>query len=473
MSDIFDTHDGLGLAALVRNGEVTPGELLDTAIDRVEQTDAKCAVLAARDYDFARGQLAKGLPQGPFTGVPFLRKDEGCDIEGLVTTAGLKILKDNVAIENRTLANRYIQAGLVIFGATKVPPFCVTIDTDRAPYGACRNPWDTSRTPGGSSSGAGAVVGAGALPMAHGNDGGGSLRIPSAWCGAFTMKPSRGRINNGPVYTEGWMGFAVEGTITRSVRDCAAMLDATMGLELGCKADAPQPARPYLEEVSHDCRPLRIAVMEKTHGGADYHPEHQAALTDTVNLLEGLGHTVTTAAPKIDIERLSKELYKTVSINIDTVLDDIGNARGSPVGDDELERLIVTWRNRGKTVSGAEYARILEIAMEEAYAFDSFMVDYDAVLSPTMPEPPLKIGEIYRHEDDYDKFRNHQDKYLAMTQVQNVTGQPAMTVPLWMTSANLPIGMMFVGRYGDESTLFSLAAQLEKACPWWERKALF
>lgn len=466
---VFDEHDGLGLAGLVESGEVSPTELLDESIERVETTDARLNVLAARDHDHARASIDAGLPDGPFRGVPFLRKDDGSVIEGLVTTSGLKLLAGHRSPHTSTLARRFLDTGLVFFGATTVPPFCVTIDTDRSPYGACRNPWDPSRTPGGSSSGSAAVVGAGSIPMAHGNDGGGSLRIPAAWSGAFTVKPSRGRLPNGPVYTEGWLGFATEGTITRSVRDSAAMMDATMGPELGSRYTAPRPDRSYLAETTTDCRPLRVAVMEATHAGEPFHPHHLDATRQTADLLSELGHHVEAAAPAIPLERLSIELYNTVSVDIAGFLDEFGAARGRPVADHELETLVATLRRRGRTVSGLEYSAVNQISMEVAYAFDAFMQDYDVVLSPTMPEPPPPIGEIYRHENDDEEFRRHQDGYLALTQVQNVTGQPAMSVPLWQSPDGLPVGMMFVARYGDESTLFALGAQLERARPWWSR----
>ena len=472
MSDsVFDQHDGLDLAKLVRNKEVSAIELLDEAIERTEKADQKLSLLADRYYDFARQQLQRGLPEGPFSGVPFLRKDLCASIEGQSDTVGLKVLKDHKAPQTDTLGQRYLDAGLVIFGSTKVPPFCYTVDSDRADYGACFNPWDQTRTPGGSSTGAGAVVGCGALPMAHGNDGGGSLRIPAAWSGAFTVKPSRGRIPYGPVYTESWLGFAAEGTITRSVRDCAAMLDATMGDPIGRRYSCVAPARSYLEETKHECRPLRIAVMEQTHAGQAFDPEHLDAVHKTAALLESLGHQVEYAAPKLNIEALSVELYKTVAVDTLKVINDLGDARGEPVRDDELETIVRSFRDAGRKVSALEYARINDLSMEAAYDFDHFMAGhYDLVLSPTMPMPPLKIGEIYRNEDSYEAFRVDQDRVLNLTMVQNVTGQPAMTVPLHWGSTGLPIGMMFVARYGDESTLFSLAAQLEKAQPWWDKK---
>lgn len=466
----FAETDALGLAQLVRDGRVTAAELLDEAIERVDAVDGELNVLAGRYHDFARRQLAAGLPDGPFTGVPFLRKDCGGEIAGLSATEGTRLLADRVADTTSVLAQRFLDAGVVVFGATAVPPLSVTIDTDRSRTGPCRNPWDPSRTPGGSSSGAAAVVGAGALPMAHGNDGGGSLRIPAAWCGAFAVKPSRGRVPNGPVFTEAWMGFATEGVITRSVRDSAAMLDAIAGPEVGSRYVAPSPEGSFLDHTRRPCRPLRIALLERTHAQDEFPPDYHAATLRTGELLETLGHVVEVSpGPEFDIDALSRELYKTVAVDLANLFDDIGEARGRPVGDDEIEVLLATLRNRGRAVSGQAFARVNQLSMEVAYAWDRFLQDVDLVLSPTMTGPPLPIGEIYRHEADYEALRRHQDTIVNMTMVQNVTGQPAMSVPLWQGPDGLPIGMMFTARYGDESTLFSLAAQLEEAAPWWDR----
>ena len=468
---LFDEHDALGLAGLVAAGDVSPTELLDEAIGRVDALDADLHVLADRYHDFARAQIESGLPAGPFTGVPFLRKDSAAEIEGLSATDGVRLLADNVATTTSVLGQRFLESGVVVFGATAVPPMCVTIDTDRSRTGPCGNPWDPTLTPGGSSSGAAAVVGAGALPLVHGNDGGGSLRIPAAWSGAFTVKPSRGRVPNGPTYTEIWMGFATDGVITRSVRDSAAMLDAISGRELGNRYVAPEPQRSYLEETKRPCSPLRIAMLERTHAGAEFDPDYLAATHRTAELLTSLGHHVeTTPSPEFDVDALSVELYKTVAVDLARGFDAMGEARGKPLADDEVEDLLVTLANRGRTVTAAEYARVNELSQEVSYAWDVYMQQFDLVLSPTMPGPPPPLGEIYRYEHDYEAFRVHQDSYLNMTMVQNVTGQPAMSVPLWQSPTGLPIGMMFVARYGDEPTLFSLAAQLEEAEPWWSRR---
>lgn len=464
---VFDDHDAVGLAELVRSGDITPTELLEEAIERVDAVDRQFGVLADRYEDFARRQIASGLPDGPLTGVPFVRKDCACEIAGLSATEGLHLLADHVADTTSVLAQRFMDAGLVVLGATAVPPLSVSIDTDRSRTGACRNPWDSRLTPGGSSAGAAVIVSTAALPAAHGNDGGGSLRIPAAWCGAFTVKPSRGRVPNGPVYTEFWMGFSADGVITRSVRDSAVLLDAIAGPETGSRYVAPSPQVPYSVGMRQPARPMRIAMLEQTHAGSDFDPEYLAATHRTAELLTSLGHLVESApSPAFDIEVLSRVLFATVSVDVARFFDGLGDGRGRPVDDDELEVLLAAMRTQGRAVTGADYARANDVSMEVAYAWDEYMQRYDLVLSPTMTGPPPPIGEIYRHENDVEAYRCDLTEYLNMTMVQNVTGQPAMSVPLWWSESGLPIGMMFTARYGDESALFSLGAQLEEAQPW-------
>lgn len=466
---VFEAHDGLGLARLVRDGDVSPSELLAEAIERVEAADEVVGLLADRYYEFARRQIAAGLPDGPFTGVPFLRKDDGADIAGLSSTLGMEMLKDTKAPRTSTIAARYLDAGLVFLGSGKIPPGFVTYDSAKSWYGPCVNPWDLELSSGGSSSGSGAAVATGAIPMSHGNDGGGSLRIPAAWTGAFTMKPSRGRLPSGPVQTEQWTGFAVEGHITRSVRDNAALTDATMGMELGDRYDAPQPVRTYLAETERECPPLRIAVMTKDNLGRDYHPHHRAAVGDAAQLLVDLGHSVDEAQPDIDFESLSQKVYVCVAGDVRNFFDVLGEERGRRVADDELETLMATFRGWGERITARDYAHVNELSMQIAYDVAVFMEDYDVVVSPTMPCPPTPTGAIYEHETDLEAFRHRQDELLNLTMVHNFTGQPAASVPLYHSPDNLPIGIMLAGRYGDESTLYGLSAQLERAHPWWDR----
>lgn len=472
MSDsLFDIHDGLALADLVQKKVVSPIELLDEAIERVEKADDKVGLIANKTYDFARKQIENGLPEGPFKGVPFMFKDDhGGSIKGLPNTSGAKLLKDHIAPYTQTLSQRYMDAGLVVMGYTKVPPWFVTFDCNRSHYGDCFTPWDTRRISGGSSAGSAAAVGAGAIPMTHGSDGGGSLRLPSAWCGAFTMKPSRGRLPYGPTRSEEWFGMATEGHITRSVRDNAALMDAVMGREKGSRYVAPEPQRSYLEETRHECRTLRVAVMTKDHDGNDFHPHHLAAVEETARLLADLGHHVEYAAPKIEIDELSAKLYDMVSTSAIDTMKEIGDARGRPVELDELEVLMASFVRRGDITRGTDVTRINDLSMQVARDFDDFMDNYDVVMSPTTPEPPTEPGWVYKHEDNLDGFRADQNKILNLTQVQNFTGQPAVSVPLCWSPDGLPVGIMFVGRYGDESTLYSISAQLERAKPWWNKK---
>ena len=468
-ASVFEDHDALGLAELVRAGEVTPTELLDEAFARVNAVDRQFGVLADRYEAYARGQLRDGLPTGTFTGVPYLRKDCKCEIAGLSATEGTRLLTDRVADTTSVVAQRFLEAGVVMIGATAVPPLSSSFDAESSRTGPCRNPWDPSRTSGGSSAGAAVLVGTGALPMAHGNDGGGSLRIPAAWCGAFTVKPSRGRVPNGPVYTEDWLGFATEGVITRSVRDCAAMLDVIAGPETGGRYVAPPPRRSYLSETQQPAASLRIAMLERDHYGADFDPEYLSAMHRTAELLTSLGHEVDAApSPEFDIDELSRQIFVTVAVDTLRFLDAIGEERGRPVDDDEVEAVPAAFRAHGRSVTGVQYARTNDLSMETAYAWDQYMGSYDLVLSPTLTKPPPLVGEIHRHAENLEAYRHDLTEYLNLTMVQNVTGQPAMSVPLWHSRAGLPIGMMLVARYGDESTLFSLAAQLEEAQPWWD-----
>ena len=472
MSDsLYDTHDGLALADLVRKGTVSSLELLEDAIQRVEKADSKVGLIANRTYDYARDQIKQGLPDGPFKGVPFMLKDEEAScIAGLPITTGTKLLQDNVAQTTSTLAQRFLNTGVLMMGYTKVPPWFVTFDCERSWYGRCMTPWNPENgISGGSSAGSAAVVGAGALPMASGSDGGGSLRLPSAWCGAFTIKPSRGRIPAGPPLTEEWFGMATFGHITRSVRDHAALMDATMGIALGSSYTAPQPKRSYLEEVQHECPPLRVAVQTQDHDGREFHPHHLAAVEETARLLEELGHNVEYAAPKIDIEELSNRLYDNVALSTQIAIKALGEQRGRPIDDDELEALIVSFRNRGRVATGPDILRVNELSMLVAYDFAVFMQSYDVVVSATVSRPATEPGWVYRNETNLDEFRRDQNEILNMTQVQNFTGQPAASVPLCWSPDKQPVGIMLVGRYGDESTLYSLSAQLERAKPWWGR----
>ncbi|HZV10210.1 MAG TPA: amidase family protein, partial [Novosphingobium sp.] len=296
----LDTQDALGLAGLVRRGEVAPLELLEEAIGRAEALDPQFHFLAQRHYDYGRAAIARGLPQGPFTGVPWLLKDLNTHIAGLPSEGGSRFYQGQLAAETSELVRRIERAGFVVFGKTTTPEFGLSGTTENRLTGATRNPWNPAHIAGGSSGGAAVAVAAGVLPAAHATDGGGSIRIPAACCGLFGLKPSRGRVPMGPPRSEGWGGLATHHAITRSVRDSAAILDATWGAEPGARYAAPTPERPFLAEVTRPPRALRIALMTAPFAGSPVAAPCVAATRAAAALCERLGHHVEEAAPAID-----------------------------------------------------------------------------------------------------------------------------------------------------------------------------
>ncbi|OZB13413.1 MAG: amidase, partial [Hyphomonas sp. 34-62-18] len=327
----YSEYDGLGLAELVRTRQVSPEELLETALSRADSVQSQINCFAALYPDIAREQIKAGGLEGPYAGVPFVVKDLGVEVKGAPVTSGSRAFKGNVASRDSTLVERFRKAGLVFFGATTTPEFGLTLTTESTLYGQSRNPWDTTRITGGSSGGAAAAVAAGVLPVAHASDGGGSIRIPAACCGVFGLKPSRGRMPMGPAKTEGWNGLSTVGVVSRTVRDTAALLDLTHGPETGSRyaAPAPAPALSYLSEVERDPRPLRIAYWPVAPNGTKPDADAAEGLANTVKLLEQLGHTVVEAAPVIDGEAIAKAGLFTISANIAALVEERGIARGT------------------------------------------------------------------------------------------------------------------------------------------------
>jgi amidase len=469
---VLDSHDALGLAELVRSRAVSPSELLEAAIARAEALDPRFNFMAQRHYDYARTAIAKGLPQGPFTGVPWLLKDLNTYIAGEVTENGSRLYKGYRASVTSELVRRFEQAGLVIFGKTTTPEFGLTGTTESVLTGATRNPWDASRIAGGSSGGAAAAVAAGVLPAAHATDGGGSIRIPAAACGLFGMKPSRGRVPMGPLRTEGWGGMSVHHAVTRSVRDSAALLDAVHGVEPGSRYGAPSPERPYLEEVGRDPGPLRIAMMLAPFSGSPVDPQVIAATEAAAQLLQSLGHEVTIAAPKLDMASLGFASAVLTASAVAADCEDRAKVLGLELGPEVLERTTLEFIAIGRSFTARDHARANNAYQTAAIALAQFMAQYDVILSPTLAAPPLPLGRI-----GLDTGRSMADwgaevgAFAAFTGIYNGTGQPSMSVPLAMSAEGLPIGIMLTGRYGEEGLLFRLAGQLESAAPWDHRRA--
>ncbi len=467
----YEAHDALGLADLVARKDVSPGELLDAALARLDAVNPKINAQAHRFEPLARAQIAADLPDGPFRGVPFMTKDLGVMVKGAPLGAGSRAWNGFIAPTDSVLTERYRRAGLVIFGSTTSPELGLTSTTENKVQGQTRNPWNSERIAGGSSGGAAAVVAAGVIPLAQASDGGGSIRTPASCCGLFGMKPSRGRIPMGPARTEGWNGMGVVHAVSRSVRDSAALMDATCGIETGARYDAPPPPTGgYLKHLRSAPKPLRIALWTKTWDDGDIDPECADAARDTAKLCESLGHNVDEVRPPIDGGALATAFLAILMTNTRKDLEDREAVRGTPILDEELETLTALYRSRAAGVTGMDIQNAIAVQQQTAIRVARFMEDYDCILTPTQGQPPVKLGVISLSPADISAYGRDIFAFGPYTSAANHTGQPSMSVPLAWSRDGLPMGVMFTGRYGDEATLFRLAAQLEEARPWKDRR---
>ncbi|SNS66014.1 amidase/6-aminohexanoate-cyclic-dimer hydrolase [Sphingomonas laterariae] len=469
--NVLQDHDALGLADLVRRKQVSASELLEAAIARTEATNPRYNYMASKLYERARATVAKGLPDGPFVGVPWLEKDLNTHIAGEITGQGSRYYKDFRPTVTSELVKRHERAGLVIFGKTTTPEFGLTGTTESKATGLTRNPWNGEHIAGGSSGGAAAAVAAGVLPAAHATDGGGSIRIPASCCGLFGLKPSRGRVPMGPPRTEGWGGMSAHHAVTISVRDSAALLDATHGLEPGSRYGAPTPERPYLEEVKRNPGRLRIALNVATMGGTPVDPEVIAATRAAAKLCESLGHHVEEATPKFDVAALGQASFAIITSSIVADLQAREKVTGIPIGPDVIEVATLAYYQMGLSMKGTDYAIANNTFQTAAITMAEFMADYDVLLTPTTAAPPPKLGVLGLSPTDVQAYFKAVTEFIPFTGIHNQTGQPSMSVPLAMSKAGLPIGVLFSARYGDEATLFRLAGQLEQAAPWAGRRA--
>ncbi|MEQ8556713.1 MAG: amidase [Henriciella sp.] len=468
----FADQDATALAALVRNREVSPGELLDAALEsaRAAQDELNCFSQFFEDH--ARKQVTEGLPVGPFAGVPFATKDLGVRLEGLPLTNGSRAFRDNVATFDSALAERYREAGFVIFAQTTSPEFGLTTSTESALYGKTRNPWDTGRTSGGSSGGASATVASGVLPVAHASDGGGSIRIPAACTGLVGLKPSRGRVPMGPPMSENWFGLSTHHCVSRSVRDSAALLDATHGQEPGARYIAPPPQTSYLTASQRDPRPLKIALWTTAPNGVRPDKEADAGLKATGKLLQSLGHHVEEAGPALDGDALGKGMMMIVSSFMAAVADEREQAFGRKIGADDFEPVSMRFIELGRTVPMSELVKTNNAFLEAAFAFETFMDEggYDLILAPTLARPPVELGVLSLDPEDFDAYGEAITGFAPWCPVFNQTGWPAISLPLHQTADNLPLGMMFGARLGREDLLYAIAGQIERAAPWANRR---
>jgi amidase/6-aminohexanoate-cyclic-dimer hydrolase len=468
-SDYAD-YDALGLAALVARGEVCAEELLDEAVERMERLNPVLNAVVIPMVDEARATLRADLPQGPLTGVPFLLKDLALNYAGVATTHGCRIFADHVPDHDSELVSRYKRAGLVIFGKSASPEFGLTTTTESLLFGQTRNPWNLDHVAGGSSGGASAAVAAGILPIAHASDGGGSIRIPAACCGLFGVKPSRGRMPFGPDVGEGWSGMSTMHAVSRTVRDNAALLDATDGADIGAPYPAPAKARPYLEEITRSPESLRIALLTETFNGLPTHPDCREAAEDAAQLCESLGHRVEPATLKIDAEILGSATQAIMGGNVTSLLEDRAAALGRELGPDDMEPFTWISVQGARERTAADYARAIRTIHSIGRTVENFLQDFDMILSPTMGAPPEKLGVPALSNPDLPELITALLTSIGYTQIFNASGHPAMSVPLCWNAAQLPIGIQFAARLGDEGNLFRLAGQLEQARPWAARR---
>ncbi len=467
----YEKYDGLGLAELVRTKQITPLELLNAARQKLEAVNPKINAFASLFFDKAEAAIKQVLPDGAFKGVPFALKDLGMNLTGTVTSYGSKVWKNNLAESDSTLVTRYKKAGLVIFGKTTSPELGITTTTESAVYGRTRNPWNLERIAGGSSGGSAAAVASRILPMAHASDGGGSIRIPASCCGLFGIKPTRGRIPLGPSAMEGWNGCSAHHAVTISVRDSAALLDISAGDELGAPYSCPPPARPFLKEVGADPGKLRIAFAINAPGNAAVDAECKTAALDAAKLCERLGHRIEEVALPIDNALFRQSFLNVITVSITRTLEDAAKILGHEVTEDDVEPATWSMYKNGNKISSVAYSRSLAHMHQVGLAMAKFQEKYDVILSPTLAKPPVMLGVLSL--DDPARFGKEVTEFSPYTALYNVTGQPSMSVPLHWTGDGLPVGVMFSGRFGDEATLFRLAAQLERAKPWANQKPTF
>ena len=462
----YESYDAVGLAALVRAREVTPAELLEAAIERCEQRNPAVNAVVHTFYDRAREFAGGNSRGGSLGGVPFLLKDAGAHFAGEPTGHACRLFEGHVAEKDTTLVQRYRQAGLVMFGKTNTPELALAVTTEPALTGPTLNPWNSDYSPGGSSGGAAAAVSTGMVPAAHGSDGGGSIRIPASACGLVGLKPTRGRMPTGPDGAEGWAGMAQHHVICRSVRDSAAFLDAVDGGEWGDPYHPPSHRGTWLESLLYPAGRLRIGLIRDSFNGVDVDPDVMAVLLDSARLCEDLGHRVEEAKCPLSAEEVRNCATLVLGAHVNSDIQARCRLLGREFRREDVSH--VTWRMArvGAEATAADYAAAMSHIHYIGRRMGEFCANYDVILSPTLASPPPRLGMIDMDTEDLKGYMQMTNRYTAFTQLLNVVGQPAISLPLGRSSGGLPIGVQLAAEQGGEARLFRLAAQLEKARSW-------
>jgi amidase len=481
MSDELARLDAVAQAELVRNGSLSAKELVDAAIERIERINPEINAVITPLFEKARAAADSGkLGDGPFRGVPFLMKDLDAATESDPYHCGMKFLRNHGYVAPRAsyLAEKFEAAGFVNVGKANTPELGLNITTEPEAYGPSRNPWNVAHSTGGSSGGSAAAVAAGLVPAAHASDGGGSIRIPASECGLVGLKPSRGRVSLGPDYGEYWQGLVISHVVTRSVRDSAIILDAVSGTMPGDPYGAPVPARPFADELNRDPGSLRIGILGRLPGAGDIHADCTAALQRTAQALTDCGHKVEDAHPRALDESIESLISFQIIVAAWTAasIEEWTATLGVEPASGEIEHGTAALAELGRGVTGtqlvanAKWKDAWTRRMASWWQPDDGADAFDVLITPTLPKPPPEIGYLQLPAEQSAQATERVIEYMAYTYPFNLTGQPAMSLPLHWNDQGLPIGVQFVADYGREDVLIRLAAQLEKACPWIDRR---
>jgi len=463
----YAKYDAVGLAELIRSQEVTTEELLEEALERTRALQPVLNVVVTEMEAEARQAIKNGLPKGPFTGVPFMLKDLNCAYAGVLMQNGSRFFADFIPDHDSEIVKRQKRSGLVSIAKTNTPEFGLCATTEPVVHGPTPNPWDLKRSGGGSSGGSAVAVAAGLVPAAHATDGGGSIRIPASCCGLVGLKTTRGRTPVGPVLGENLN--SVGHVVCRTVRDSAHLLDAIAGPEIGAPNWSPPLTTHFADAVGSDPGYLKVAVSKQVYSGSVLDPACSDAVDQTANLLLELGHEVDEADPPIELDWIPQVWRLIAGVNVASNLDRYQAATGREFGPDDLEPITRLSVEEGRRVSGSEYLRTIQDIHTFGRRMALFHNDWDILLTPTLAERPLPLGVLVMTTEDIDAYYDRLFRYIAFTPQQNLSGQPAITLPLHTSDDGLPIGVQLATRFGEEALLIRIASQLEVARPWANR----
>ena len=466
----YESYDAIGLAGLVRDRQVTPDELMDATLDRIAALNPGVNAVIHLMEDAARSAIAGGLPSGPVSGVPFMLKDLHGLCAGEPTTNGSRLYRGNVADHDSTIVARYRQAGLLLVAKTNTPELGISGTTEPVLHGPTLNPWDRSRSAGGSSGGGAAAVVTGMVPVAQATDGGGSIRSPAANCGLFGLKPTRARTPAGPDAGEGWSGLATYHVVSRTVRDSAVFLDVAHGPEPGDPYVAPVPDGDFLSEVGRDPGRLRVALWTEGLHGERIDRECVLAAERVAGMLSDLGHSVTPAVPPVFGAEIRTTIRTILVAHTANHVDLRLKALGRKLRPDDLENVTRLAVEEGRRLAAREYANALLMAHRTGRRLAGFFNEYDIILSPTLADPPLPLRGLDMMGDDLDVYMERMWDHMAFTPLYNLSGCPAVSLPMHMTPDGLPVGVQIGTAFGNEALLFRLSSQLEEAHPWRDRR---